>query len=114
MNKAEDELEVRQEYYLNGQIYKEKTYLNGILHGMSKCWHINGALQYESPKFKGKPYGVFKAWYDDGSRFFEIKYANSNGDDRGYEIYFSDNCIRRIYTLCAKNRDHGVLIFFDL
>jgi len=41
--------EIRREYWSNGQLRYEISYLNEKVHGVQKGWYSNGQIGYEIP-----------------------------------------------------------------
>jgi antitoxin component YwqK of YwqJK toxin-antitoxin module len=60
------ETEIEREYWENGQLQSERSYVGGIPHGLTKWWWSNGQLQSELPYVDGMPHGMIKWWHRSG------------------------------------------------
>ena len=83
-NKSEEVSEINdgnghiKEYYDNGILKFEGTYLNGERHGEIKSYHDNGILKFEGKYLNGKRNGKGKEYNKDG----EIPSAHCRGHFR--------------------------------
>lgn len=66
--------ETKQEYYENGNIFKETTYLNGIKDGPEKIWNPDGVLKQEAVYKNGLAHGRAVFYYPTGAIQREIYY----------------------------------------
>ena len=69
-------VEVKKEWYENGQLSSEEPYVNNEKHGLCKDWYENGELMFEHPYVNGKIHGLLKRWYKNGELNFEHPYVN--------------------------------------
>jgi len=46
-------MEVKREYYSNGQLSYESNYVNGLRHGIQHAWYENGQLEEEKIMLMG-------------------------------------------------------------
>ena len=57
-----DGVEIKRDYYTNGQLSFEYNYKDGKLHGLSKEWYSSGAIGCERYFKNGKRHGPDKFW----------------------------------------------------
>ena len=76
-------------YYENGQVKYECPYVLGNKHGTVKWYYITGELQYECPYDNDKEHGIYKEYYENGQLKEESRYVlgelidTSNYDENG-------------------------------
>jgi len=58
--------DIRKEYYPDGQVQYERTYKNGVRHGLAKLFYENGNIDQEVMYDNGKKQGVLKQYTPDG------------------------------------------------
>lgn len=80
--------EVKKEYYGNGKIKSETTYVDGKANGIKKEYYESGELEIESTKLNGKTNGIFKWFFKNGNLKCEAYYVNDlrNGVQKYYDI----------------------------
>ncbi len=54
------------ELYTDGQIWNERTYIDGRQEGAEKGWNQDGSLLFERHFVAGKEEGMFQEWYENG------------------------------------------------
>jgi len=74
------ENETRKEYYENGQIEIEETYVNGELDGARRIWYPNGVLFKKDFYANGKRNGKSKTWFKNGVLVCSSYYRNDTAD----------------------------------
>jgi antitoxin component YwqK of YwqJK toxin-antitoxin module len=57
------------EWWKDGQIYIQTTYVDDEIHGIYKGWHINGNIACQLNYINGKRNGELKSWWFDGKKF---------------------------------------------
>ena len=62
------------EYYPNGSIKNEVTYVDGVRHGPCKGFHENGSLALEGKFHHDNHYGVLTTYYESGAKSAHIEY----------------------------------------
>ncbi|RAW03384.1 toxin-antitoxin system YwqK family antitoxin [Pseudochryseolinea flava] len=66
------------EYFKNGQLFQEVTFLRKKREGVAKKYYEHGGILEETPYFKGKKHGVVKRYRRTGELMAEIPYFESN------------------------------------
>ncbi len=67
---------IKREYYKNGKLYSEATFINGKLNGVSKGYYESGGLLFEIPLKDGKQNGVTKMYHENGKLQFETNFID--------------------------------------
>jgi antitoxin component YwqK of YwqJK toxin-antitoxin module len=89
------------EWYENGQIREETTYVDGKRHGMYKWWYENGQIRIETTYVDGKRHGSYKWWYENGQIKIEITYVD--GKRHGsYKWWYENGQIKNEATYVDK------------
>jgi antitoxin component YwqK of YwqJK toxin-antitoxin module len=70
------ETKVEREYWDNGQLRSEATYVGGERHGLTKWWWSNGQLRLERAYVDGVRHGMEKWWWPDGELGSENRYVD--------------------------------------
>jgi len=70
---------VERQFFPNGRIKSEVTYVNGQLTGISRAWHENGVLESEMPIVDGSVEGLVKQWNEDGELLGSYAICNGTG-----------------------------------
>jgi len=80
------ENEIKREYWPNGNLCYERSYVNGVRHGLQKWYHSNGQLGDQCHMKDGQFHGMDQNWWRDE----KINYVNQwkNDDFNGPEIVF--------------------------
>ena len=73
-----DKTETVTEYWSNGKIMFEHSYLNGKYHGMQKSWYENGNRNYECSQINEDMHGLHQKWFEDGRRMFVRVWKNDS------------------------------------
>jgi antitoxin component YwqK of YwqJK toxin-antitoxin module len=76
------ETKIKREYWSNGEVCSEKSYVGEELHGVSKWWWPSGQLRLEVPYVDGKLHGMMKHW-------------RRNGDISGFRLYNQDEQVAK-------------------
>ena len=93
------------EFYDNGQLKRETTYIDGLENGVELEYYENGQLSMKVHWLKGKWEGYFYSYYKDGS--LQSKSYYKNGEEDGESIWYYSN--GQIHGQCKyKNgKKHG-------
>jgi len=93
------------EFYDNGQLKRETTYIDGLENGVELAYYENGQLSTKVHWLKGKWEGYFYSYYKDGS--LQAKSYYKNGEKDGESIWYYSN--GQIHWQCKyKNgKKHG-------
>jgi antitoxin component YwqK of YwqJK toxin-antitoxin module len=73
-------------YYDNEKIWHERSYVNGILHGIQKWYYKNGQISSEYFINNNQWYGMWQDWLSDGRR--ECVQQRKNDQMNGSMIRF--------------------------
>lgn len=95
---SDHNLQIRKEYYENGQLMEQKCYRNDKLEGESKVWYTDGQLAehqfYKNGKLDGKRRWLFatgiiciQTFFRDGEREGERKCWSQDGRVQSHEFY---------------------------
>jgi uncharacterized RDD family membrane protein YckC len=76
-NFINDSLKVIKEFYDNGQMESEATYVQGKLSGVYKQWYKNGKLKIEINYKVGQREGITTTWYENGQKESEMLYEKN-------------------------------------
>ncbi len=63
------------EWYNNGQLYIQTTYVEGKLHGEYKEWYDNKQLRLQTTYVEGKLHGEYKDWWSNGQLYIHCNYV---------------------------------------
>ena len=74
-------VEVKKDYYPDGQLWDETPRVNGERHGLYKMWHPNGQLKNEISYVHGEVHGLFKEWHKNGHQICEVPYIKGERHD---------------------------------
>jgi len=80
-------MEIKREYYENGQIKEEGTYENGKPEGLFKRYYQNGQLEVEWFVKNEKTEGLFKVYHENGQLQSEAIYKEGMPDGPFKEYY---------------------------
>ena len=70
-------------YSINGSLYQEDTYKNGIREGYSRWYYESGSLKEEEPYKNGMRNGINREYYENGILKQEIPYRNNKREGDG-------------------------------
>lgn len=105
-------IEVKKDYYPNGRLKKEATYVNGKQNGYEKLYYESGNLRAYGEYLDGKLNGIVKMYFDDG-KTLKSKFTYINGDLNGIaKEFYPDGKVKKI----IKFKDNAVIAkpeFFD-
>ena len=73
----ENKIEVKREYHSNGTIERERSMLNGDIHGIQKFYYINGNKIQSYFLIHGRVIGLFQQWKFNGERDIVRQYKNN-------------------------------------
>jgi len=65
---------IDKDYYPNGNLQTELTYVNGVRHGPFKAYHENGKLAVEGEFYQDRHYGLITTYYESGVKNAQIEY----------------------------------------
>ncbi|MHC8949736.1 TonB family protein [Sphingobacterium hungaricum] len=94
---------INQDFFKNGQVKEEETYVNGLLEGKTKKWYESGKIYFEIDYVKNLKDGQLLVWYEDGKpkridTFKEDKLIEGKCfDENGQEIAHFDFYINPEY-----------------
>ena len=80
------QIEIKREYWPNGQISSERELLNSVRHGKQIGWFDNGRLCYLYFRKNGSVDGMYQNWLDDGTR--HMIDCDKNNQRHGIQIWF--------------------------
>lgn len=92
--KAEDKFF---EYYANGDVYMEKFFKNGKLHGVEKQYNFNKSLFSEILYENGLPVGVYKTFYPNGQVKESGQYKNGLYEG-AFKTFYMDGTLQSELT----------------
>jgi len=104
ISKDDKLIEVRKEYWENGNLKSEVPYKKSygigwkkvktklIPHGIAKNYYENGVLEKEDPYVEGEREGVVKLYREDGSLQLTAEYKNSKRNGKSV-YYYSDGTV---------------------
>jgi hypothetical protein len=64
------ETEIKREYWDNGKLQSETSYVGGVRHGVERWWWENGELWSEYSYEGGKRHGMMKQWWENGDIYY--------------------------------------------
>ncbi|MFW6210602.1 MAG: toxin-antitoxin system YwqK family antitoxin [bacterium] len=70
-------VEIKKDYYPNGNIRSEQPMLDGVQHGVIKWYYPDGTLKLKQEMHKGKTHGDFTFYYPDGKPSFKGSMKNN-------------------------------------
>ncbi len=77
-----EEIEKKTFYYPGGNIYSEVYYKGEVFHGPRRDYYENGILAYECTYIEGAPDGVIRQWDPNGNLIAESHFINGTGTER--------------------------------
>ncbi len=105
---------VKKEYWSNGNLKSEKTYVNDTLNGISSYYFEDGRKQYEYFYEKGVINKYIKKWYPNGKQMYVTDYKQNkrNGlhqewDDKGTlraKFYYINDTLHGRYIEWHENK----------
>lgn len=95
----------RIQYFENGAIMEESTYLKDILHGERKIYYENGELQILEKYKNGNFDGLYQAYYNTGQVELEGKYIN--GSMNGLWTRFYETGEKMEVVAFEENEENG-------
>src|SRR4051812_9173178 len=60
------------EGYVDGKLHTRNEYLDGLEHGLQRCWYGNGQLSSEETTCLHAPHGYRRVWYPTGQVESEV------------------------------------------
>lgn len=100
------EVELKKEYYPDGQIKAETPYKNGNKEGIEKHYYKNGALWKEMPYKNDKLDGVAKQYFITGKINLEIPYKN--GKEEGIMKMYYESGQLMVEMPYKEGKKHGI------
>ncbi|MFT6881701.1 MAG: antitoxin component YwqK of YwqJK toxin-antitoxin module [Marinoscillum sp.] len=120
------------EYYENGELKSDVSFLNGLRQSVSKGYHPNGVLAYERLYKVGEKHGNHVGFYESGAKQFEYHFDHGvnigthtewyesgqvstlfnyeNGQPFGLQqTYRSDGKLRSNYVIREDGRRYGLV-----
>ncbi len=80
---------VKQSFFVNGNLEYEAEYVNGKLDGTSKVWLEDGTLYSISEYSNNQPHGIWKKFHPNEKLMFEVNYEY--GQKHGMEKWYYEN-----------------------
>jgi antitoxin component YwqK of YwqJK toxin-antitoxin module len=70
------ETEIKREYWDNGKLMYEYSYVNGVQHVLQKWYYKNGQLRRQYHMKNGQWHEMDQNWYSDGRRYYVQQWKN--------------------------------------
>ena len=100
---------VAQTWYKNGQVENNASFKNGEMNGSVSSWYENGQIQYQTDVKNGKPIAVATVWHKNGQKNIEENH-NINGLKHGKTtIWYQDGQIESIANF-KNDKIDGLII----
>ncbi len=113
MASCHDGVEVKKDYWENGKVKSELSYVDGELDGPCRWYMANGKLQMEVEYRHNKMNGLTRRWYENGNLMEESWYRDGVQDSvfRGYSLkgllveegYYADGKLNGDYRRWYEN-----------
>jgi hypothetical protein len=78
------DLEIKRDYFTDGQIRSEHSFLHGVPHGWHREWHPNGTLALEVYMKDGVPDGIGRQWDASGKLIVSYEIRNGTGIQKAW------------------------------
>jgi antitoxin component YwqK of YwqJK toxin-antitoxin module len=121
VSKDEKLIEIRKEYWENGNLKSEVPYRKHyglgwkkvkttlIPHGIAKSYYENGVLKKEDPYVDGERTGTLKIYDEEGHIKADIEYRN-NKQDGPETWYYSDGSVMDVTYYKDGNKTEGSVL----
>ncbi len=93
---GDHQLNIKQEWYENGNMRSEEYFLNGIAHGPYRRWYEDGTPELEQFKKQNQNDSIMRMWYPDGSLKHFADYRHSSGSDGPQMRFFPNGRLEHI------------------
>jgi antitoxin component YwqK of YwqJK toxin-antitoxin module len=80
-------VETRKDYWKNGNLKYEYSFVNNVRHGLQKWYYDNGQLRRQYHMKNGQCYGICQSFLHDGIR--DCVQKRKNDQRNGPEIIFN-------------------------
>lgn len=95
------------EYFDNGQLFQEVTFVNDLREGIVKQYYNTGILYQETPYKKGRMHGVQKRYRRSGALMSEVPYHEGN-ICKGLKEYTVDGKLKERYPTIVVNTINNI------
>jgi len=96
------------EYYCNGNMKNQLTFVNGRPDGYAKLYHENGKISEEGMWKNNRWVGSYKLYYPNGQVQHEFVFG-PNGKREGAQKYFYENGQLAIQGVFANGKESGLI-----
>lgn len=96
------------EYYCNGNVKNQLSFVNGRPDGYAKIYHENGKISEEGMWKNNRWVGTYKLYYPNGQVQHEFVF-NSNGKREGNQKYYYENGQLAIEGAFANGKESGLI-----
>jgi antitoxin component YwqK of YwqJK toxin-antitoxin module len=96
------------EYYCNGNMKNQLTFVNGRPDGYAKLYHENGKISEEGMWKNNRWMGNYKLYYPNGVVQHEFVF-NANGKREGVQKYYYENGQLAIEGAFANGKESGLI-----
>jgi antitoxin component YwqK of YwqJK toxin-antitoxin module len=96
------------EYYCNGNMKNQLTFVNGRPDGYAKLYHENGKISEEGMWKNNRWVGSYKLYYPNGQVQHEFVFG-PNGKREGTQKYFYENGQLAIQGIFANGKESGLI-----
>jgi hypothetical protein len=107
INKDKSGTGTYKEYFDNGQLFQEVTFVNNLREGMVKQYYNTGILYQETPYKKGRSHGIQKRYRRSGALMSEVPYHEGN-ICKGLKEYTVDGKVKERYPTIVVNTINNV------
>lgn len=85
-----ENIEIIKEYWPNGNVRYEDSYLNNIRNGIQKHYFYDGSLSYIHHMKNNQHYGMNQSWNFDSKRLFIQNWKNGEGNGPKILFYYEN------------------------
>lgn len=104
---SNNELQQILRYHENGNLKIQATVdVDGKIHGNCKEWFLNGIISKDQSFIHGTPHGTNKNYFENGNLFIESNFNNGGRDGKFCEYY--ENGMLNIITNFKDGKEHGL------
>ena len=99
-------MQIKEEYYSDGNLASKNRYLNNELYGLQEGWHLNGCQEYCCNYINGNPHGLQEGWHLNGCQEYRCNYVN--GKLHGLQEGWYENEQQEHKENYINNKKHGL------
>ena len=102
-----DSVDMRREWYADGRLRTERSYVDGREDGLHRGWYSDGSPMFERRYQRGLAQGIQREWFADGKPYTEFTYVD--GHESGRQRMWTEYGALRANYVVREGRRFGLM-----